>query len=45
MRSFEDEYAMNSADFILKFDKGEVEDNIDFIKVGFPLWYEEEDPG
>ena len=32
MRSFEDEYAMNSADFILKFDKGEVGDNIDFME-------------
>jgi|WetSurMetagenome_2_1015567.scaffolds.fasta_scaffold309814_2 hypothetical protein len=32
MRSFEDEYAMDSDAFILKFDKGEVGDNMDFME-------------
>lgn len=32
LRSFEDEYATDSDDFLLKFDKGEVGDNIDFME-------------
>jgi hypothetical protein len=32
MRSFEEEYGMDSDEFIVKFDKGETEDNIDFME-------------
>ncbi|EKF86383.1 hypothetical protein [Methanobacterium formicicum] len=32
MRSFEEEYGLDSDEFILKFDKGETEDNIDFME-------------
>ncbi len=32
MRSFEEEYNLDSDEFILKFDKGEAGDNIDFME-------------